>query len=944
MADVHTTQEFEDSHVTLTLVNPDGQQQSSFVSSQFPTPDAGIESIFETSSQMDVHPQTTVAPLPLFEPTLTPLTIATVTTIQQAPTPPTTAPSTLLQDLPNFDSLFGFDRQLKTFKANFSKFMQTNQFVGAVSSIFGIVQRYMDQRMNEAVKIIKEQVKEQVKVQLSKILPKIKQTMNEQHEAEVLTRSSNSSKTSYAVAADLSEMELKKILIGKMEGNKSVHRSNEQRNIYKALVKAYESDKIILDTYGDTVTLKRRRDDDTDKDEEPSARSDQGSKKRREGKEPEESAHDVYSKRRIIAVTELKFVEWHNYKHLDWITVHRDYDKLYKMFRRSIVIQRRVEDLQLGVESYQKKLNLTRPDTYRSDIKRKEAYIACSNPRGFIYQNNDKQNSGSNINFSHEILSENFEALATKINFEFLKIRKELKETRDGRSDNPASQTYMRDDMPMCDPIENLETQFTYLEKIQPTKSFPHTTNTEPRHEFVYKPPSVQNKNDKGDVKAIEEDETKPIQTKPKPNPIMSNSPKVSPFLKDCTMYIPYTNAKTFAEGVLPNRVGDKESESIDGVKTRRMTKKEIKKDVNDMPKEPNKECDLDDKVLAKIKEVKKRPKKKEKQRYVHVQRILQQEQAREAFQEKKSQPLKLPNKEEVATDAIHLAVKSPRIADWKIYKEGKKSYYQIMRADGKSQIYMVFSEMLKSFDREDLEDLYKLLTDYGFQFYKIPLYGDIKSEIALCYNNVQHSRAKHVDIRYHFIKEQVENGIVELYFVRTEYQLADIFTKPMLRERFNFLIEKLGTLKFVAKREDYQKYGALIPDGMIIQDIKLSTAYKTYLDYATGKVPPKKARKFKKPASPKFKTVSASLKEPTQKGNRVKRLVKKATTTLTTDVVIRDTPVKSVSKKKAPAKADRGKGIDLLFEVALLEDVTGGFSTLLTLRLFKQYKNILFK
>nr|GEY48442.1 hypothetical protein [Tanacetum cinerariifolium] len=109
-------------------------------------------------------------------------------------------------------------------------------------------------------KIIKEQVKEQVKVQVTKMLPKIKQTVNEQLEAEVLTQSSNSSKTSYAVVVDLSEMELKKILIEKMESNKSIHRSNEQRNLYKALVEKYESDKIILDTYEDTVTLKRRRD------------------------------------------------------------------------------------------------------------------------------------------------------------------------------------------------------------------------------------------------------------------------------------------------------------------------------------------------------------------------------------------------------------------------------------------------------------------------------------------------------------------------------------------------------------------------------------------------------------------------------------------------------------------------------------------------------------
>ncbi|GKD07036.1 hypothetical protein Tco_1186721 [Tanacetum coccineum] len=66
-------------------------------------------------------------------------------------------------------------------------------------------------------------------------------------------------------------------------------------------------------------------------------------------------------------------------------------------------------------------------------------------------------------------------------------------------------------------------------------------------------------------------------------------------------------------------------------------------------------------------------------------------------------------------------------------------------------------------------------------------------SAIALFCNNVQHSRGKHIDVRCHFIKEQVDNGIVELYFVRTECQLSDIFTKPLPRERFNFLIEKLS-------------------------------------------------------------------------------------------------------------------------------------------------------
>ncbi|GKD42891.1 hypothetical protein Tco_1267536 [Tanacetum coccineum] len=101
-------------------------------------------------------------------------------------------------------------------------------------------------------------------------------------------------------------------------------------------------------------------------------------------------------------------------------------------------------------------------------------------------------------------------------------------------------------------------------------------------------------------------------------------------------------------------------------------------------------------------------------------------------------------------------------------------------------------------------------LTDYGLGFNKILLYHDNKSVIALYCNKVQHSRSKHIDIRHHFIKEQVENGVVELYFVRTEYQLTDIFTKPLARERLEFLINKLGmrsmspeTLKKLADEEE---------------------------------------------------------------------------------------------------------------------------------------------
>nr|GEY14057.1 hypothetical protein [Tanacetum cinerariifolium] len=355
-----------------------------------------------------------------------------------------------------------------------------------------------------------------------------------------------------------------------------------------------ESDKIILDTYGDTVTLKRRRDDDADKEEEPSTGSDRGSKRRREGKEPESASalkekatrsagkstqrsksrqtsasESAIAEELIIqpwiselakqsdsrssfnelmetlmdfsaflmnrlkvdtltpellagptyelmkgsckSPVELEFFLEEVYKatidQLEWVnpegqqyphnllkplplyrtpdvivlyhliisstttssifmevpqaasiqllsprqrqqitctSMRRDDDKLYKfkegdfkrlciqdiedmllllvqrkltnltveecfafnvslrMFTRSIVIQRHVEDLQLGVESYQKKLNLTRSDSYRSDLKRKEAYIAYSNPRGFIYQNKDKQNRLMRIDKLHK--------------------------------------------------------------------------------------------------------------------------------------------------------------------------------------------------------------------------------------------------------------------------------------------------------------------------------------------------------------------------------------------------------------------------------------------------------------------------------------------------------------------------------------------------------------
>nr|GEY21205.1 hypothetical protein [Tanacetum cinerariifolium] len=387
---IHATLDVEDSHVTLTPVHPDGQQESSFVSSQFvtsmlnPPSDAGMESIFATASSP-------VAPLQTSTPIMTPSTIATITTISHAPIPPTIIPSEVLQNLSTFDSVFRFEDILKSLEANFSKYIQTNPFAEAVSNI--PEKDEFLQTIDENIKrIIKEQVKIQVKEQVSRILPRIKRSVNAQLEAKVHTRSSHSSRTSYAVAVDLSEMELKKILIEKMEGNKSIQRSDEQRNLYKAL------------------------------DEGPSARSDRGSKRRREGKEPESASAPLEtatrsagrsttgSKSRKVSASESDFVEEpvqtisqmdepsypvFEIGKLSNLTVKERFafNVSLRMFTRSIVIQRRVEDHQLGVESYQKRLNLTKPDTYWSDLKRKEAYTAYSNPRGFIYQNKDKKNS-----------------------------------------------------------------------------------------------------------------------------------------------------------------------------------------------------------------------------------------------------------------------------------------------------------------------------------------------------------------------------------------------------------------------------------------------------------------------------------------------------------------------------------------------------------------------
>ncbi|GKC10230.1 hypothetical protein Tco_1001840 [Tanacetum coccineum] len=431
---VQATQEIEDTHVTLTPVNPDGQQQSSSVSSGFvsnmlnPNQDTGVDAIFgqhaEATSLIDTH--VTAIAEPSFSaptnrpPTPNPLVIQ----LQQPPIlTPATTPSSSLQNLPNFASLFGFDYRLKSLEDNFSELRQTNQYAEALSSIPGIVDHYLANKMQEAVDVAVQlkydRIREESNTENQQFLDSIVKAMkkksyqrtsqerkspnypklrvvNEQSTSEVLVRFIKGAKTSHAVAANLSELELKKILIDKMEANNSIN---------------VRHSKAALQGISRCMLMIRK----------PSAGTDRGSKRRRSGKEPEstsaprettttkagktttgskthkqsasqsapvedtmqttdvfeapahqefetgvhdeqaeeekkrrqfyafattrESARDVYSKRRIIAVTKVEIVEWKNYKHLDWITVRRDDDILYK-FKEGDFHRLRIQDIE----------------------------------------------------------------------------------------------------------------------------------------------------------------------------------------------------------------------------------------------------------------------------------------------------------------------------------------------------------------------------------------------------------------------------------------------------------------------------------------------------------------------------------------------------------------------------------------------------------------------
>ncbi|GJX78245.1 hypothetical protein Tco_0325056 [Tanacetum coccineum] len=289
--------------------------QSSSVSSNFISKLLNLDNTGPDVNQIASLMNTSTVPSP--SPPVNPSSHLTTIPQQQTPdsTTTTTNPIMTLPEIPNFASLFQFDQRVSALETKMSEFNQTNQFDKVVSLILGIIDQYLASKMKEAVDVtvrvqsnkLKEEaeaenqelfnqvdstmkaiIKEQVKAQVSKIKPPIEKYLTESLGAEVLVRSTNQPQTYYAAATSLSEFELKKILIDKMETNKSINKSHVQKNLYNALVKAYNSDKDIITSYGDVVTLKRGR-DDQDKDEYPSAGSDQGMKRRKSSKDVEPS-------------------------------------------------------------------------------------------------------------------------------------------------------------------------------------------------------------------------------------------------------------------------------------------------------------------------------------------------------------------------------------------------------------------------------------------------------------------------------------------------------------------------------------------------------------------------------------------------------------------------------------------------------------------------------
>nr|GEU66199.1 hypothetical protein [Tanacetum cinerariifolium] len=226
------------------------------------------------------------------------------------PTPTTSEATTIVPTLPDFASEFIFNDRVTNLERDLFQLKQVDQYAQAISLIPAIMDRYMDNKLDEA---IHKAIQEEVKTQLPKILPKavlafatlvIERNVTESLEAAILAR------------------------------------ANYKKELYDVLVKSYKIEKDLFNIYGEVFTMKMSR-DDKDKDQDPSARSDRGKKRRKSSKEAKSSidlrfatnmssSKDVYSKKRIITVTRLTIMKKYDYDYLEEIDVRQDDQKLYK--------------------------------------------------------------------------------------------------------------------------------------------------------------------------------------------------------------------------------------------------------------------------------------------------------------------------------------------------------------------------------------------------------------------------------------------------------------------------------------------------------------------------------------------------------------------------------------------------------------------------------------
>nr|GEX10299.1 hypothetical protein [Tanacetum cinerariifolium] len=248
--------------------NTKGPTQSSSTSSEFTSKLLNLENVdpahIEIATLMDtVHVAaisettstftTTITPIP---PSLNPLPQKTTPT----PTPTTSVVTTLILSLLVFASVFKFNKRVTNLEKDLLEIKQVDQYAKALFLISSIVDRFFGNKLRNV----------------------IKQVINAHTAESVLAKSSSQPQYSYAMAASLSEFKLTKILIKKIKENKSYLNAEYEKGIYDALVKSYEIDKDLFDTYGEAFSLKRSR--NKDKDQDPSAIQTEGRKEEKQAK------------------------------------------------------------------------------------------------------------------------------------------------------------------------------------------------------------------------------------------------------------------------------------------------------------------------------------------------------------------------------------------------------------------------------------------------------------------------------------------------------------------------------------------------------------------------------------------------------------------------------------------------------------------------------------